>query len=83
MAQIQQNKHMQVMSRLTELPGIRVTLKTEELGEVRGVIEQITAPAIAEDFQSSVNLTQFKVRLESGDVVTVPGSAFSKIDFAA
>jgi hypothetical protein len=49
---------------------------------VRGVIEDIAVPVLAEDFQSSLNLTQFKVRLESGDVVTVPGSAFSTIEIA-
>ncbi|HKW17496.1 MAG TPA: hypothetical protein VJO35_08320 [Terriglobales bacterium] len=82
MAQIQQNKNIQVMGRLTELLGVAVIIKSEERGEVRGIIEQIAAPAIAEDLQRSIELTQFKVRLESGETLTVPGSAFSKIVYA-
>ena len=83
MAQFQHNTQAQVMTRLTELLGVAVIIKLQELGEVRGIIEEIAAPVLAEDFQDSVNLTQFKVRLESGDVVTVPGSAFSRIEYAA
>ena len=83
MAQFRQNKQAQVMTRLTGLLGVAVIIEVKKLGEVRGVIEEIAAPVLAEDSQSSINLTQFKVRLESGDVVTVPGSAFSRIEYAA
>lgn len=83
MAQFQHNTQAQVMTRLTELLGVAVIIKLKELGEMRGVIEEIVAPTIAEDLQRSIDLTQFKVRLESGDVVTVPGSAFSRIEYAA
>jgi len=82
MAQFQRNKQAQVMTRLTELLGVAVVIKLKENGEVRGLIEEIAAPALAEDFQRSLDLTQWKVRLESGEVITVPGSAFSKIDYA-
>lgn len=82
MAQFQRNKQAQVMTRLTELLGVAVIIKLKEHGEVRGLIEEIAAPALAEDFQRSLELTQWKVRLESGEVVTVPGSAFSGIDYA-
>jgi hypothetical protein len=68
--------------KLTELLRIKVMVKLQELGEVRGVIEEIVAPAIADDFQRSIDMTQFKVRLDSGEMVTVPGSAFSKIEYA-
>ena len=74
MAQFQHNKQAQIMTRLTELLGVMVIVKLKELGEVRGVIQEIAAPTIADGFQQSIELTQFKVRLESGDVVTVPGS---------
>jgi hypothetical protein len=70
------------MMKLTELLRIKVMVKLQELGEVRGVIEEIVAPAIADDFQRSIDMTQFKVRLDSGEMVTVPGSAFSKIEYA-
>ncbi|HEY7353067.1 MAG TPA: hypothetical protein VH596_09920 [Terriglobales bacterium] len=82
MARFQQNKQATVMTRLTELLRIKVIVKVEDLGEIRGVIEEIVAPAIAEDLQQSIDLTQFKVKLESGETVTVPGSAFSKIEYA-
>jgi len=82
MAQFQLNKQATVMTRLTELLRIKVIVKLQELGEVGGVIEQIVAPAIADDLQRSIEMTQFKVRLESGETVTVPGSAFSKIECA-
>jgi hypothetical protein len=76
----QHNTHAQVMTRLTELLGMVCIIKVKDLGEVRGVIEEIAVPAIAEDFQRSIDLTQFRMRLQSGDVVTVPGSAFLKIE---
>ena len=82
MAQFQLNKQATVMTRLTELLRIRVIVKLKDLGEVRGVIEEIVAPAIAEDLQRSIDLTQFRVRLESGEMLTVPGSSFSKIEYA-
>ena len=82
MAQFQLNKQATVMTKLTELLRIKVIVKLKDLGEVSGVIEEIVAPAIADDLQRSIDLTQFKVRLESGETVTVPGSAFSKIEYA-
>lgn len=82
MAQFQQNKQANVMTKLTELLRIKVIVKLKDLGEVHGVIEQIIAPAIAGDLQSSIDMTQFKVRLDSGETVIVPGSAFSKIEYA-
>lgn len=82
MAQFQQNKQANVMTKLTELLRIKVIVDLKEHGELRGVIEQIVAPAIAGDFQHSIALTQFKVKLDSGETVTVPGSAFSKIEYA-
>jgi hypothetical protein len=82
MAQFQLNKQATVMTRLTELLRIKVIVKLQELGEVGGVIEQIVAPAIADDLQRSIEMTQFKVKLDSGERVTVPGSAFSKIEYA-
>lgn len=80
MAQFQHNKQAQVMTRLTELVGVPVVVKLKDLGEQRGVIEDIVAPALAEDSQRSIDLTQFKVRLESGVTITVPGSELSRID---
>jgi hypothetical protein len=80
MAQFRQNTNAQVMTRLTELLGIRCIIKVKD-GEIRGIIEEIAAPVLAEDLQRSIDLTQFKVKLESGDTVTVPGSAFSKIEY--
>ena len=82
MAQFRQNTSAQVMTRLTELLGVRCIIKVKDAGEIKGVIEEIAAPVLAEDLQRSIDLTQFKVRLESGDTVTVPGSAFSKIEYA-
>ena len=82
MAQFQRNKQAQVMTRLTELLGVAVIIKLKENGEVRGLIEEIAAPALAEDFQRSLDLTQWRVRLESGEVITVSGSQFSRIDYA-
>lgn len=82
MAQFQHNTHSQVMTKLTDLLGIGCIIKVKNSGEVRGVIEEIVAPVIAEDFHQSINGTQFKVRLQSGAVLTVPGSAFSNIEYA-
>ena len=82
MAQFQLNKQATVMTKLTELLRIEVIVKLKGLGEVSGVIEEIVAPAIADYLQPSINVTQFKVRLESGETLTVPGSAFSKIEYA-
>jgi hypothetical protein len=45
-------------------------------------LKKIVAPVFAEDVQRSIDLTQFKVRLESGEAMLVPGSAFSKIEYA-
>lgn len=83
MAQFQHNKQAQVMTRLTELLGIPVIVKLKDLGEQRGVIEEIIAPALAEDFQRSIDFTQFMVRLGSGVTITVPGSELSRIDSEA
>ena len=80
MAQFRKNTNAQVMTRLTELLGIHCTVKVKDAGEIRGIIEEIAVPVLAEDLQRSIDLTQFKVKLESGDTVTVAGSAFSKID---
>lgn len=82
MAQFQHNKQAQVMTKLTELLGVAVIIKLKDHEEIRGVIEEIVAPVFAEDVQRSIDLTQFKVRLESGESMTVPGSAFSKIEYA-
>lgn len=82
MAHFELNKQATVMTKLTELLRIKVIVKLKDLGEVRGVIEQIVVPAIAEDLRRSIDLTQFKVKLESGETVAVPGSAFSKIEYA-
>lgn len=79
MPQIQQNKHIQVMSRLTEILGVKCNVNLTERGVVPGIIQEIAIPALADDFQSSIDLTQFKVRLDSGEIVTVPGSSLSKI----
>lgn len=80
MAQFQHNKQAQVMARLTELLGVPVIVKLKDIGERRGVIEQIVAPALAEDFRRSIDFAQFKVKLESGDTITVSGSELSRID---
>lgn len=82
MAQWLHNTNAQVMTKLAELIGIGCIIKVKDSGELRGVIEEIAAPVIADDFHQSINLTQFRVRLHSGDVLTVPGSAFSKIGYA-
>ena len=81
MAQIRKNTNVQVMTKLTELLGIRCIVKVKDAGEIRGIIEEISVPVLAEDLQRSIDLTHFKVKLESGDTVTVPGSAFSKIEY--
>lgn len=80
MAQFQHNKQAQVMTSLTELLGVPVIVKLKDLGERRGVIEEIVAPALAEDFQRSIDFTRFKVKLDSGDTITVSGSELSRID---
>lgn len=82
MAQFRHNTQAQVMTKLTDLVGVACIIKLKDLGEVRGVIEEIVAPVFAEDVQRSIDLTQFKVRLESGEAVTVAGSAFSKIEYS-
>ena len=82
MAQFQLNKQTNVMMRLTELLRIKVIVKIQERGDVRGAIEEIVAAAFADDLQRSIDVTQFSVRLDSGEAVTVPGSAFSKIEYA-
>lgn len=82
MPQIQQNKHIQVMSRLTEILGVRCIVDLKKRGAVPGTIHEIAIPALGDDLQSSIDHTQFKVRLESGEIVTVPGSSISKIGSA-
>ena len=82
MAQFRQNTQAQLMTKLTELLGVGCIIKLKDLGEIRGVIEEIVAPVFAEDVQRSIDLTQFKVRLESGEAMLVPGSACSKIEYA-
>ena len=81
MAQFRKNTNAQVMTKLTELLGIHCIVKVKDAGEIRGIIEEIAVPVLAEDLQRSIDLTQFKVKLESGDTVTVPGSALSKIEY--
>lgn len=72
----------QISSKMHELVGCMcvVTLKPE--GDRRGMIERIESLTLGKDFPESFERSQFRVHLNSGDIVVVPGSAISAIESA-
>jgi hypothetical protein len=80
MAQWTHNKNPQVMTKLLAQVGASCIVKFQDIGERRGVIEAITKIVVGDSWDETVNLSEFKVLLTSGDIVTVPGSAISRLD---
>ncbi len=60
--------------------GLPCIVKLKGAGDQRGYISAITSLVLGKDQEQSINLSEFKVDLPSGDVVTVPGSALRPID---
>ena len=75
-----QNQKGPITSKMHDLLGCMcvVTFKLE--GDRRGVIEEIESLTILKDFPESFEESQFSVRLASGDMVVVPGSAITEIE---
>jgi hypothetical protein len=75
-----QSQKEPITSKMHDLLGCMcvVTLKLE--GDRRGVIEQIESLTMLKDFPESFEESQFSVRLTSGDMVVVPGSAITEIE---
>ena len=75
-----QNQNGPITSKMHDLLGCMcvVTFKLE--GDRRGVIDQIEALTILQDFPDSFEESQFRVHLTSGDIVVVPGSAITEIE---
>ena len=75
-----ENQNGPITSKMHDLLGCMcvVTFKLE--GDRRGVIDQIEALTILQDFPDSFEESQFRVHLTSGDIVVVPGSAITEIE---
>ena len=69
----------QIMPKVFELVGASCIVKFKDVGEQHGIIESISTPVIGDDLDQSINASQFRIHLQSGDVVTVPGSQISAI----
>jgi len=74
MAEWLHDKRAQILPKLFELVGASCLVKFKDVGEQRGVIESISEPVIGDDLEQSIKASEFKIRLESGDIATVVGS---------
>ena len=73
----------QITSKMHELIGCMCVVIFKPAGDRRGIIERIESLNLAKDFPESFERSQFKVRLTSGDIVVVSGSAISEIESTA
>ena len=69
-----------ITSKMHDLVGCMCVITFKLEGDRRGVIEQIESLTILKDFPESFEESQFSVRLTSGDMVVVPGSAITEIE---
>lgn len=70
----------QITSKMHELISCMCVVEFKQEGDRRGMIERIESLILAKDFAESFARSQFKVRLISGDIVIVSGSAISAIE---
>ncbi len=77
------NLEAQITSKMHELMACTCVVNLRQEGDRRGIIEQIESLTLGKDFAESFELSQFKVHLTSGDVVSVSGSAISTIESTA
>lgn len=80
MAEWLHNAQAQHVPRMLELVGANCIVKFKD-DEGHGVIEEIATLVIGNDLEESINRSQFKVHLQSGDTITAPGSSLSRIDY--
>ena len=73
----------QITSKMHELIGCMCVVTSKPEGDRRGIIERIESLNLAMDFAESFERSQFKVRLTSGDIVIVSGSAITEIESTA
>lgn len=73
------NKRAQIMPKVFELVGACCVVRSKEFGEQHGVIESISAPVLGDDLEQSINASKFKIRVQSGIILTIPGSEISAI----
>jgi hypothetical protein len=71
----------QIRSKMHELVGSLCVVTFKQVGDRRGIIERVESLIILNDFQESFERSQFKIHLTSGDIVVVPGSAISEIEY--
>jgi hypothetical protein len=68
--------------KVEELIGSKVWVKREQFRSVPGKIESISNTVNLDDIKSSVFQSTFRIEMLSGDVIEIPGSDISKIDYA-
>jgi hypothetical protein len=81
MTRTDQSQEAQIMSKMDELVGSLCVVTFKQEGDRRGIIERVESCIILNDFQESFERSQFKIHLTSGDIVVVPGSAISEIEY--
>jgi RNase P/RNase MRP subunit p29 len=66
--------------RVEELVGWKVWVKEANRPTYVGYISSVTEPAEADDIQDAIDASFFRVKLTSGDVVEIPGTAIVDMD---
>lgn len=69
-----------ITSKMHELIGCMCVVSFNNDGDRRGMIKRIESLTLGKDFAESFERTAFKVRLTSGAIVIVSGSAISAIE---
>ena len=70
----------QITSKMHELIDCMCVVNFNNEGDRRGMIKRIESLTLGKDFAESFERSAFKVRLTSGDIVIVSGSAISAIE---
>ncbi len=79
---VDQRFEAEITSKLHELISCMCVVESPE-GHRRGMIDRIESVILRQDFSESFSESRFKVHLNSGDEVIVPGSAISEIESAS
>lgn len=73
----------QLLPKLNELVGAHVPrFSPTSLNFMMQSIEELEKVVLGSDLQQSISLSKFKLRLQSGEMISVTGSALSAIEHA-
>jgi hypothetical protein len=67
--------------KVEQLIGRKVWIKIDRFRSVPGKIESMSNAVDLDDIQSSVSQSSFKIKMPSGNIVEIPGSDISKIEY--